>query len=60
MYNPADNAPPRLSQDLSQAMKASTGKRWVISVSAQPGEPTLAQIDEQAENQLRQNILEHL
>ena len=57
-FRPADNAPPRLSQDLSQAMKASTGKRWVISVSAQPGEPTLAQIDEQAENQLRQNILE--
>jgi len=54
---PTDTAPPRLTQDLSQALKAITGDRWVVTVSAKEGDATLSQIDEQAENKLRAEIL---
>ncbi len=37
------NASPRLSQDLGQALKAATGNRWMVMVSAAPGQPTLKQ-----------------
>ena len=54
----ADGAPDRLSQDLSQKLKAATGDRWVVSVSNQPGEATLAQLADQDEANLRAHILE--
>lgn len=54
---PSDTAPPRLTQDLSQALKAITGERWVVTISAKEGEPTLSQLDERANNQLREEIL---
>ena len=54
----ADAAPDRLSQDLSQKLKAATGDRWVVSVSNQPGGPTLAQLADQDEANLRAHILE--
>ena len=57
-FRPAEGAPERLAQDLSQKLKAATGERWVISVSDAQGEPTLAQQNDQAENQLRNHILE--
>jgi len=55
---PTDIAPPRLAQDLSLALKAVTGNRWVVTVSAKEGDPTLAQIDENIDQQLRNKILE--
>ena len=55
---PTETAPPRLTQDLSQALKAITGNRWVVTVSAKEGDATLVQIDEQADQNLRANILE--
>lgn len=55
---PTNTAPPRLTQDLSQALKAITGDRWVVTISAKEGDATLAQIDEQADQNLRAEILE--
>ncbi len=56
-FRPAENAPPRLSQDLSQSLKAATGERWIVSISDQIGEPTLAQIADKVEADLRADIL---
>ena len=57
-FRPADGAPERLSQDLSQKLKAATGNRWVVSISNQQGEPTLAQMADKAEENLRGQIME--
>ena len=57
-FRPADGAPERLSQDLSQKLKAATGNRWVVSISNQQGEPTLAQVADKAEENLRGQIME--
>lgn len=57
-FRPADNAPERLAQDLSQKLKAITGDRWIISVSGQMGESTLAQISDKAEADLKAHIME--
>ena len=54
----AENAPDRLSQDLSLKMKAATGKRWVVTVSNQQGEPTLAQLADKATDDLRAHAME--
>ena len=54
---PAESAPTRLTQDLSQALKAITGNRWVVTISAKAGEQTLSQEDAQIENNLRKEIL---
>lgn len=40
---PEEEAPQKLSQDLGQALKAITGKRWMVSISSAPGLPTLAE-----------------
>ena len=57
-FRQADNAPERLSQDLGQKLKAITGKRWIITLSNQEGQPTLAQQADQAHDALRTQILE--
>jgi DNA polymerase-3 subunit gamma/tau len=41
-FRPAAGAPADLAQRLSSALKAWTGERWMVIVSAEPGEPTLA------------------
>lgn len=57
-FRAAENAPPRLSQDLSQKMKAITGNRWVVTISeTQTGGPTLAQLRDKAEEELRVHVL---
>ena len=53
----ADNAPPRLAQDLSQELKAVTSERWVVSVSGQPGGETVAQIRQAAADKFEASIL---
>ncbi|MEM8833872.1 MAG: DNA polymerase III subunit gamma/tau [Pseudomonadota bacterium] len=55
---PTDNAPQRLTQDLSQALKAITGQRWVVTVSTKQGEPTLAELETQVEKELRDRVLQ--
>ncbi len=57
-FRPADGAPEKLAQDLTRAMKTFTGNRWVITVSAQIGEATLAQQADEKDNALRNNILQ--
>ncbi len=57
-FRPAENAPPRLSQELSLALKAATSQRWVISISSQVGGDTIAQENDQADQALRTHILE--
>ncbi|MFA5593290.1 MAG: DNA polymerase III subunit gamma/tau [Micavibrio sp.] len=42
-FRPAEQASPSLAQELTQALKAATGKRWMVSVSTAQGGPTLAQ-----------------
>lgn len=57
-FSLAENAPARLSQDLSQKMKAATGERWIITVTSNKvGGPTLAQLRDKADDELRTNIL---
>ena len=54
----AEGAPDRLSQDLGQKLKAATGDRWIVTVSNQQGEPTLAQLADKADENLRSYIME--
>lgn len=42
-YRPEPEAPQNLAQDLTIALKAATGNRWMVSVSTAPGAPTLSQ-----------------
>ena len=40
---PEEQAPPKLAQDLGQALSKITDQRWIVSVSSAPGQPTLAE-----------------
>ena len=51
-YRPAANASQNLAQELTIALKAATGKRWMVTVSTAPGQLTLAEA-EKAEQQAR-------
>ncbi len=42
-FRPAPEAPQNLAQELGVALKAATGKRWMVSVSTAPGAMTLAE-----------------
>lgn len=57
-FRPAPDAPERLSQDLSIALKNATGKRWLVGVSNAQGGPTLAELDRQAEAAAREAVLQ--
>ena len=57
-FRPAENAPQRLAQELSQALKAATSERWIVTVSAQAGGVTLAQLDDEAQNKLHASVME--
>ncbi len=48
-FYPAPDAPQDLAQQLTRALKTATGERWLVSVSAREGGPTLAQEKEQAQ-----------
>ena len=52
-FRPHDNAPEKLAQELSQALKIATGNRWMVSVSSKPGALTLS---EQAQVREQENI----
>jgi DNA polymerase-3 subunit gamma/tau len=57
-FRPADGAPERLAQDLTRAMKAATSERWIVTVSTQMGEATLAQQEDGVEQALRDQVLQ--
>jgi DNA polymerase-3 subunit gamma/tau len=42
-FRPNAHAPKNLAQDLSQRLQAWTGRRWMISIAAEGGAPTLAE-----------------
>jgi DNA polymerase III subunit gamma/tau len=50
-FRPAPEASSTMAQELTQALKAATGKRWMVTISTAPGQKTLAQAakDAQAE-----------
>jgi DNA polymerase-3 subunit gamma/tau len=42
-FRPEPEAPQNLAHDLTIALKAATGKRWMVTVSTAPGEMTMSQ-----------------
>jgi DNA polymerase-3 subunit gamma/tau len=42
-FRPDPEAPQNLAHDLTIALKAATGKRWMVSVSTAPGDMTMSQ-----------------
>ncbi len=56
---PDENAPPRLTQDLSARLTALSGTRWMVSVSGKPGAPTLAQTRGEEKEKEYAQVLAH-
>ncbi len=52
-----DNAPPKLTQNLSKALQNITGQRWVVSISRAQGAPTLAEQEKLHKKQDMDNVL---
>ncbi|WP_119169292.1 DNA polymerase III subunit gamma/tau [Algihabitans albus] len=48
-FNPGPNAPSDLAGRLSKILEDATGRRWMVSVSSEPGEATLAEREAEAE-----------
>lgn len=42
-FRPAEHTPPKLAQELGPQLTRLTGRRWMVSVSGQPGQKTLAE-----------------
>lgn len=57
--NPTEHAPRDLTGTLGRLLTEWTGSRWIVSVSDVPGQPTLAQQEANAEERLRNQVLEH-
>ncbi len=47
-FRPDEHAPPELSRDLARNLEQWTGERWMVAVSSQQGDPTLAEQEEVA------------
>ena len=58
-FRPSPEASPSMAQELTQALKAATGKRWMVSVSDAPGQPTLAEAARTAQKQKFDRMREH-
>ena len=52
-FRPADAAPPELARDIAAALERWTGGRWMVAVSSQPGEDTVA---DREENRRRERL----
>ena len=48
-FRPGDRAPAELAHDLSRFLNTQTGRRWLVTVSSEPGAATLQQQEESAE-----------
>jgi DNA polymerase-3 subunit gamma/tau len=53
------SAPRDLPNRLGQLLGEWTGSRWVVSISSEPGEPTLAEQEERRVRDLRERAAEH-
>lgn len=42
-FYPAEDAPPKLAQDLGKCLSDLTAERWVVSITREMGKPTLAE-----------------
>ena len=54
---PEEQAPAKLAQDLGQALKRITDTRWMVTISSAPGDPTLAQRQEESIAAEREEVL---
>jgi len=57
-FRPADGAPEKLAQELTRAMKSATSERWVVTVSHDIGQATLAQQADSEEQALRDHVMQ--
>ena len=48
-FNPTADAPPELARDLARNLETWTGQRWMVAISSQAGQPTLAEQETAAE-----------
>jgi DNA polymerase III subunit gamma/tau len=55
----ADGASRNLPNDISRALGEWTGRRWIVALSSQPGQPTLREQVEARANERRQGASEH-
>jgi DNA polymerase-3 subunit gamma/tau len=46
-FHPGDHAPQELAHDLSKFLNDNTARRWVVTVSREPGQATLQQQDDE-------------
>ncbi|MBX3498244.1 MAG: DNA polymerase III subunit gamma/tau [Alphaproteobacteria bacterium] len=58
-FRPTDRAPVDLAPKVAEALARWTGQRWLVSVSGEAGEPTLASRRAAAVDARRQRALEH-
>lgn len=58
-FRPAAEARPALAAALGKALQEISGERWVVSVSGQPGAPTLAEQKLAADNRLYEEVRAH-
>lgn len=58
-FRPGDHAEPELAHQLSRFLNEHTGRRWMVSVSHDPGQPTLHQQTQAVEAKRRQDVSRH-
>lgn len=58
-FAPSDAAPQDLAQRLGSRLQAYTGNRWAISVVANGGAPTIADLRDEADNALKAEAAAH-
>ena len=58
-FRPGPGAPPDLANRLKQKLEEWTGARWAVTVSSEPGEPTLRNQHEAAARARRDEAREH-
>ena len=58
-FNPSPAAPSDLAGRLSKILEEATGRRWMVSVSSEPGEPTLAEREAEAERAAYERAQNH-
>jgi DNA polymerase-3 subunit gamma/tau len=58
-FRPDEHAPRTLANRLGALLSEWTGRRWVVAISGEPGEPTLAQQEAAADRQERAEVNAH-
>ena len=58
-FRPSDQAPGNLANRLGQRLSEWTGRRWVVSISSEPGAATLEQDEIARKDATRAEILAH-